>query len=301
MKKTFICILLLLLPLLTYSQENKSSADSLFVNLSSRIDELDATVKGLRQSQARLSGEIGKATKEIAAIESNVSELGSKVSNNENAISGVEESVSTRLDESAKSYQKGHDNLSLSIQNRTLVGCAIVILLILLCIIMYLLLRKRIAKGADATETIRLAQENLQEESLKLDGKLLEIFDTQMKIQKESSVQTGVGEPNHSLALKVADELVRIETNLSRMDANVRGYKQLSASLRRIKDNYIANGYEIVDMLGKPYHEGMKVIANFVPDDSLKEGEQLITGVVKPQINYKGQMIQAAQITVSQN
>lgn len=301
MKKTFICILLLLLPLLTYSQENKSSADSLFVNLSSRIDELDATVKGLRQSQARLSGEIEKATKEIAAIESNVSELGSKVSNNENAISGVEESVSTRLDESAKSYQKGHDNLSLSIQNRTLVGCAIVILLILLCIIMYLLLRKRIAKGADATETIRLAQENLQEESLKLDGKLLEIFDTQMKIQKESSVQTGVGEPNHSLALKVADELVRIETNLSRMDANVRGYKQLSASLRRIKDNYIANGYEIVDMLGKPYHEGMKVIANFVPDDSLKEGEQLITGVVKPQINYKGQMIQAAQITVSQN
>ena len=220
---------------------------------------------------------------------------------NENAISGVEESVSTRLDESAKSYQKGHDNLSLSIQNRTLVGCAIVILLILLCIIMYRLLRKRIAKGADATETIRLAQENLQEESLKLDGKLLEIFDTQMKIQKESSVQTGVGEPNHSLALKVADELVRIETNLSRMDANVRGYKQLSASLRRIKDNYIANGYEIVDMLGKPYHEGMKVIANFVPDDSLKEGEQLITGVVKPQINYKGQMIQAAQITVSQN
>ena len=100
---------------------------------------------------------------------------------------------------------------------------------------------------------------------------------------------------------KVADEIVRIETNLSRMDSSVKGYKQLSASVRRIKDNFLANGYEMVDMLGKPYSEGMKVLANFVPDESLKEGEQIITGIIKPQINYNGVMIQAAQITVSQN
>ncbi len=44
----------------------------------------------------------------------------------------------------------------------------------------------------------------------------------------------------------------------------------------------------------------MKVVANFVPDETLKEGEQIITGVTKPQINYNGKMIQSAQITVSQ-
>jgi len=58
---------------------------------------------------------------------------------------------------------------------------------------------------------------------------------------------------------------------------------------------------KIVNMLGKPYNEGMKVVANFVPDDSLEEGKQIITGIIKPQINYRGVMIQAAQITVSQN
>ena len=63
----------------------------------------------------------------------------------------------------------------------------------------------------------------------------------------------------------------------------------------------MAQGYEIVDMLGKPYNEGMKAIANFVLDESLEEGQQIITGIAKPQINYKGVMIQAAQITVSQN
>ena len=45
----------------------------------------------------------------------------------------------------------------------------------------------------------------------------------------------------------------------------------------------------------------MKVVANFVSDDTLGEGEQKISGIIKPQINYKGKMIQSAQITVSQN
>ena len=35
--------------------------------------------------------------------------------------------------------------------------------------------------------------------------------------------------------------------------------------------------------------------------ESLEEGKQIITGIVKPQINYKGVMIKSAQITVSQN
>ena len=45
----------------------------------------------------------------------------------------------------------------------------------------------------------------------------------------------------------------------------------------------------------------MRVIADFVVNEELNEGEQIITGITKPQINYNGEMIQAAQITVSQN
>ena len=106
---------------------------------------------------------------------------------------------------------------------------------------------------------------------------------------------------DHSLALKVADEIVRIELNLSRMNSSIKGYKQLAKAVQRIKDNFQANGYEIVDMLGKPYNDGMKVIANFVSDENIEQGKQIITGVIKPQINYNGKMIQSAQITVSQN
>ena len=53
-------------------------------------------------------------------------------------------------------------------------------------------------------------------------------------------------------------------------------------------------------MLGKKYAHGMKAAVTFITDETLKEGEQIITKIIKPQINYKGEMIQAAQIEVSQ-
>jgi hypothetical protein len=141
------------------------------------------------------------------------------------------------------------------------------------------------------------AQKKMEEESVKLDNQLVEILDKQIDIQSVQKVST----PDHSLVRKVADEIVRIELNLSRMDKSIKGYKQLIKGVERIKDNYKSKGYEITDMLGKPYVEGMKVVANFISDETLPEGSQIITGIIKPQIIYNGTMIQAAEITVSQN
>ncbi|MBQ1613094.1 MAG: hypothetical protein II089_00390, partial [Selenomonas sp.] len=60
--------------------------------------------------------------------------------------------------------------------------------------------------------------------------------------------------------------------NLYRMDKNTKGYKQLAKAVERIKDNFMAHGYEIVDMLGKNYDEGMRLDADFVLDETLPEG-----------------------------
>lgn len=137
-------------------------------------------------------------------------------------------------------------------------------------------------------------------------------------LHRESSVYSGPPEPiiitqdaptlegleatgavDHSLVIKIADELVRIQKNLSSMEEGTRGLKQLNGSVSRIANNFIANGYELVDMLGKPYKEGMLVVANFVPSEDLPEGRQIITRIIKPQVNYNGEMIQSAQIEVS--
>lgn len=157
-----------------------------------------------------------------------------------------------------------------------------------------------ISEVRKAQDALQLAQTRMQEESIKLDNKLLEIAEKQVNTMINATMQRE-GDVDHSLVLKVADEITKIELNLSRMDSSVRGYKQLSKAVQRMKDNLKANNYEIVDMLGKPYNEGMRVVANFVSDESLEQGKQIITGIIKPQVNYNGKMIQSAQITVSQN
>lgn len=105
----------------------------------------------------------------------------------------------------------------------------------------------------------------------------------------------------HQIVLAIADELVRMDQNLSRMPENTIGRKQLAKSLSRMKTHLMSAGYEIVDLLGQPYVDGMKVVAHFNYDESLPEGCSVVTAVTRPQVNYEGEMIQVAVITVSQN
>lgn len=210
-------------------------------------------------------------------------------------------SMNGKINATNTNVQSNQDTL----HSRTLWGGGLSLAFFVAIIVVAYKLGKRINSGtatiADvrkAQEALQAAQTKMQEESVKLDDKLLDLFNRQLA---NSSKVAGNDKPDHSLALKVADEVARIELNMSRMDSSIRGYKQLSKAVGRIKDNFNANGYEIVDMLGKPYNEGMKVIAEFVLNEDLEDGAQIITGITKPQVNYNGQMIQAAQITVSQN
>lgn len=150
-------------------------------------------------------------------------------------------------------------------------------------------------KEKSILDTLNMFKQDVESNILNADKKLaelLELLSNNISSQKSS-------EEDHSLALKVADEIVRIEKNTSRMDTKTKGLKQLIASVKRIQDNFAANGYEILEMLNQPYDERMKVSASFVPNDELEPDEQIITKIIKPQVNYKGTMVQSAQIEVS--
>lgn len=172
-------------------------------------------------------------------------------------------------------------------------------------------LRQRIQSGElsvqsqimSTTKTIEETQKSLTEETVKLDTKLSEILESQLKIEQARQAaepETSDVEADHSLALKVADEILRINKNLSNMDPGTKGLKQLAASISRIEDNFAANGYTMPVLLGKAFRQGMNlIVANSIPDENLAEGEEIITRIITPQVNYKGVMIQVAQVEVS--
>jgi hypothetical protein len=53
------------------------------------------------------------------------------------------------------------------------------------------------------------------------------------------------------------------------------------------------------EILNKPFDSRVKMVANMVEDENLGKGIEIITKIIKPQVNYKGVLIQAAQVEVS--
>jgi hypothetical protein len=146
-------------------------------------------------------------------------------------------------------------------------------------------------------------KESLEEGLIKEFGKQTSLIEDGLKIlaeQRTEQVTTVNSEPDHSLALKLASEINLIERNVKLMDAKTKGLKQLQASIIKLKDNLSANGYDMPELLGKKFHEGMKVIVfSSIPDETLEKGAEIISKILIPQVNYNDKMIQTAQIEVS--
>lgn len=230
-----------------------------------------------------------------------INSLQDKCKSLEEAQSTDRENINGKIDATDNNVRTNQDQL----QSRTLYGVIVVIVILAIIVGIACWLTKRIKLGRStigdvrrAQEALQAAQTKMQEESVKLDNQLLAIVQKQLDASSASKI---TGEPDHSLVVKLADEIARIETNLSKMDKSVRGYKQLVQAKDRMINNVRANGYEIISLLGQEYNDGMQFQTRFVPDESLPEGKRIITGMIKMQVNYNGKMIQPAEIVVSQN
>ena len=139
--------------------------------------------------------------------------------------------------------------------------------------------------------------EALRDELKRPDNKLNGLHEPQIKLT--DSEQQKPEDIDHTLALKVADEIFRIKKNLNSIDPETKGLKHIEFALERMQDYFNEYGYEMVELINRPYDKGMKISAEFIPDKALKHGEQIITAVFKPQINFKGVIIQLAEVEVS--
>ena len=244
-----------------------------------------------------------QALKNLQAEHTKVSSvLKSRIEKQDEALLTLQTELSGKIEHNQQQAEKGFTALYENLSTRTLYWCLGALLLLLLGGGIYYWLNKRIHNNqTDIQAQLHKTKLSLEEETVKLDNKLVELLESQLKIKEATptSLVENTAIPDHSLALKVADEIVRINKNISQMDSSVKGLKQLTASVKRIQDNFAANGYELIEMLGKEYNEGMKAIANFTPSDKIETGKQIITRIIKPQVNYKGTMIQSAQIEVS--
>ncbi|NRT14796.1 putative RNase H-like nuclease (RuvC/YqgF family) [Flavobacterium sp. 28A] len=298
MKKT-ILIPILLCAITIFAQEKNQDLQKQqqeLVSLNQKLNNQQVIISQQKNELAKLSAKTENQNKLIDSL---------KIETNKNVqnIRAIANDLGTKIQQTETTAKDSISKLDKDVNTNRLYWIIATLVTLLLGGVIYWLLGKRIATSKTDVETqIKNTKKSLEEESIKLDSKLIEVLDTQLKLKQEEKQITSANsniEIDHSLALKVADEIVRIHKNLQQMDSSTKGLKQLSASVQRIQDNFASNGYELVEMLGKEYNEGMKVIANFIPSEDIETGKQIITRIIKPQVNYKEQMIQSAQIEVS--
>jgi hypothetical protein len=282
---------------ITLNEENIVFDPLEFRKLKLQVQKLSEEGKNLSTQIESLKKSSEQSERIVDSLNLQIQQLNDKTLSSLNQIEG-------RLTNTSESTEKRFTILDQSISRNTLYWLIAFLATALMSALAYVFLSKRQRDDKnDLIGQLTQAKSSIEENLVKEYSKQTDLMESQLELAKQQLSKETISSEltkDHSLALKVADEVTLIERNLSFMDSNTKGLKQLSASVRKLKDNLAANGYEIPELLGKKLNEGMKlVVANIIEDDNLEKGVEIISKIIKPQVNYENKMIQQAQIEIS--
>ncbi|MFP4237378.1 MAG: hypothetical protein ACLFRQ_07555 [Desulfonatronovibrio sp.] len=267
-----------------------------------RIAGLDNTLEDfIASTQARLS-EIG----DVQQIEKRVSDLTSDISNTRSDFKRLNSKVEQELEGNLDRVRE----LDKYVGQRELYGTGALLglgALLLLVVLLVASSRKRIKKTsrqlADKEAEIR---QKIEEQGAMLDSRLVELLEKQIPLLPSSAEQSSErSEPgrsewitDHTLAIVLGNEIYRLKQRGKKLPEQTQGVDELRTSLQRLWAAFKEQGYEVIDLQDKKYHEDMEARAEFVLTHELLPGEQIVSRVIKPLIKHKGVTIQEAEIEV---
>lgn len=295
-------ILFLLFTLISAFNVNAFPIDSiskLEVEISTLKKENYALVLKVSALESKLTStnrDIIKAQQEICA---NVDSIKETAAINTSSIKQTADKLGIKLMKQNKELTSSISNVSSSLSNKILWIILFIAILFVVVISYVVLARKKNNNTDNSIRLLKDAQKNLESQTVKLDNQLIKILEQKMKNESESRAIDA--EPDHSLPLKVAEEIVRIQNNIDRMDPTDKNVGRLNKALDRIKTSFTAYGYEIVDMRGQDYTDNIPFEVRFIPDYEIEEGKRIISGMDRLMVRYNGKMIQAPILAVRQN
>lgn len=298
MKKHLISISLLLLCLNIVAQKpdsilTKSEFHSEISKLTGKIKMLEKINSDLQQSNLIQKKQIDSISLQLSVANSNIHQIADSL-----------HITVTNVSSSNKQTQSQIQDINQTITNRTLYWIIGILAVALLSVIVFFVLRNKLSSSTkDLDSQIAKTNATLQNEAIKLDSKLVEILQSQLSILKEErkTKGTATAEADHKLPLKVGEEIHRMRKRIENMPQDVKGLSALTNSLQRLEEEFNDSGYSIEDLQGKKYVDGMKLEARFVDNPDIPKGEEIITDVLRPEIKYKGVVIQVAKVEVGKS
>ncbi len=302
MKRIILLVALFGTTTLFAQTQNENSIVNDVTAIQKNIEKQNKEIESLKTKIGTQSSQLQGLLQQTEKFKLQNDSLSKKIETNSVNISSIAEDLGTKIQTSETNAKESISKLDKDVEKNRLYWIIGTLITLILGGLVYWLLGKRIATSqTDVESQIRNTKKSLEEESLKLDAQLLDIINSQLKIKETETDKSESGEKDHSLVLKVADEVTRILMNLEVMDKEIKGYKHLKKYSESILDNLKAYGYEIPQLIGMNYNSGMNMVATLEFDESVESGKQIIKRIIKPQVNFEGKMIQAAKVTVAFN
>ena len=286
--------------------------------LKKEITPLIKKIEVLETKATKQGKEIEGLNLKLSTANKQIDSLENKIVANEIAISQTKTDLTNEITQSGVASDGKITTVSKDLSKNSLYGIIGVLLAILLSGVLFFFWKKRqdtdkselINKLDNSKKEINKEIENTKSSLTTIEEKLFEEYNKQVagieqlflsisELNKGKS-PASIAEQDHSLALKVADEVTRINAFANTLDPTKQEAIALKGSVNKIIDNFRANNYEIVNLLGQKYDERLNIeVVGEDIDPTLKAGEEKITKVIKPLVKFNGKQIQAAQVEIS--
>lgn len=301
MKRSLLIIQLVLFAgLNSFAQD-----DSKQIELEKQVRLLKTEISTLKQNQQSSNGKISDLSNTVSAQSRSIDSL-------RKDISKVNEQMKQTSSDMKKDISDTNDNINYkekammsAINTKSVYAGLIGLLALVLSVVIFIIYRRRVNQSTldlnnidSQITSLKNEQHRLEENIIASNDKLISAIEKQAVVVK---TEAEIKDQDHSLALAVANELTRIQQNLNFMDPTVKGVSQLKNRAKAIMTTLNSKQYDIPDLLGKVYNEGDNIIATMELNEDMKEGTNRIKRVIRPQVSYKGKLIQAAEVFVEFN
>lgn len=291
-----ILIIFCLLPISAQKSNNRKIVDEL--------KKITGQLESIKHSNRELQKTVSSQKDQVEQLSRRLSEMQGEIKN----VSAASNSSMTTVSNEIGKINGRVDGIGNSISRSKLLLALLSSILAILGTAAFLYLLRRTPKMPKVTEPA-VAESSAEIDLKKMsheNTRDIEFLDVLTKIysllQERAKFDSNISEAvDHSLPLKVGDEIHRMRKRIENMPQEVKGLGALKNSLNRLEEEINEAGYVMVDLMGKDYNDGMMCEARFVEDPSVPPGRELITDVLKPQINHNGQVIQVAKIEVGKS
>jgi archaellum component FlaC len=292
----FILIIFCLLPISAQKSNDRKIVDEL-KKITGQLNSIKHSNRELQKTVSSQKDQIEQLSRRLSETQGEIEKVAAASNSSITTVSTENGKINGRVDEIGNSI----------IWSKLLFALLISILAISgIAAFLYLLRRTPNMPKVTKPGVVETSSENDQEKMAEENTRDIEFLDVLTKtyslLQERANSDSTVSEAvAHSLPLKVGDEIHRMRKRIENMPQEVKGLGALKNSLNRLEEEIKEAGYVMVDLLGRDYNEGIICEARFVENASVPPGREIITEVLKPQINHNGQVIQVAKIEVGKS